>query len=114
MFDFGVGYSEIFVLALIAIVVIGPKDLPKVLRAFGRTMSKVRGMASEFQGHVDVAMKEAGLDDVKKDLQALKIGNPMLSGSPSSPSKSTASVTTAKNNDFDTYFGSDDDGKAKT
>ena len=109
MFDFGVGYTEIFVLALIAIVVIGPKDLPKVLRAFGRTMTKVRGMASEFQGHVNVAMKEAGLEDVKKDLQALKVGNPMTSSSSSTPS-----IQAPKSNDFDTYFGSDDDGKAKT
>lgn len=114
MFDFGVGYSEIFVLALIAIVVIGPKDLPKVLRAFGRTMAKVRNMASEFQGHVDVAMKEAGLEDVKKDLQGLNIANPLLSGPSSSPAKSTPAVPVAKSNDFDVYFGSDDDGKAKS
>ena len=115
MFDFGVGYSEIFVLALIAIVVIGPKDLPKVLRAFGKTMSKLRGMAGEFQGHVDSAMKEAGLDDVRKDLQAMKIGNPMLTGSSSSSSSTAAKSPApmiAKSNDFDTYFGSDDDGKA--
>ena len=39
MFDFGVGYSELFVLALIAVIVIGPKDLPKVLRAFGKMMT---------------------------------------------------------------------------
>ena len=43
MFDFGVGYSELFVLALIAVIVIGPKDLPKVLRAFGKMMTKARG-----------------------------------------------------------------------
>lgn len=113
MFDFGVGYSEIFVLALIAIVVIGPKDLPKVLRAFGKTMSKVRGMAGEFQGHVDQAMKEAGLEDVKKDLQALKVGNPM--SDVSSASKSAPSIAgPPKSNDFDAYFGSpESDGKAK-
>lgn len=110
MFDFGVGYSEIFVLVLIAIVVIGPKDLPKVLRAFGKTMSKVRGMASEFQGHVDQAMKEAGLDDVKKDMQALKVGGPM------SPQKSPASIAApSKSNDFDEFFGaSEGDSKAKS
>jgi sec-independent protein translocase protein TatB len=110
MFDFGVGYSEIFVLALIAIIVIGPKDLPKVLRAFGKTMAKVRGMAGEFQGHVDQAMKEAGLDDVKKDLQALKVGSPM------SQTKSTPSIAAPpKSNDFDEYFGpADQDGKAKS
>jgi sec-independent protein translocase protein TatB len=104
MFDFGVGYSEMFVLALIAVIVIGPKDLPKVLRGFGRMMTKVRGLSREFQGHVDSAMKEAGLEDVKKDLAALKVGNPMTSLkneiAPSLPNKS---------NDFDKYFDSPDE-----
>jgi sec-independent protein translocase protein TatB len=105
MFDFGVGYSELFVLALIAVIVIGPKDLPNVLRAFGKMMTKARGMAREFQGHVDSAMKDAGLDDVKKDIQGLKNFNPMTQikneiGSPFSSSKS---------NDFDKYFGAPDE-----
>ena len=104
MFDFGVGYSEMFVLALIAVIVIGPKDLPKVLRAFGRMMTKVRGLSREFQGHVDAAMKDAGLEDVKKDLAALKSGNPLMSAkgdiAPSLPSKA---------NDFDKYFGAPDE-----
>ena len=104
MFDFGVGYSEMFVLALIAVIVIGPKDLPKVLRAFGRMMTKMRGMAREFQGHVDSAMKDAGLEDVKKDFQALKGLNPMTQVKNeiglNSPSKS---------NDFDKYFGASDE-----
>ena len=104
MFDFGVGYSEMFVLALIAVIVIGPKDLPKVLRAFGRTMAKMRGMAKEFQGHVDVAMKDAGLEDVKKDFQALKIGNPMTS----IKTEITSSLS-PPNNDFDKYFGASDE-----
>ena len=72
MFDFGIGYTELFVIGVVAIIVIGPKDLPRVLRAVGQTVSKMRGMAREFQGHLDSAMKEAGLDDVKKELQGLK------------------------------------------
>ena len=72
MFDFGVGYTEMFLIAVVAVIVIGPKDLPRVLRAFGKTMAKMRGMAREFQGHLDGAMKEAGLDDVKKEIQGLK------------------------------------------
>ena len=67
MFDFGFGYSEMFVVAVVAIIVIGPKDLPKVLRAFGNTIAKMRGMAREFQGHLDQAMKETGFEDVKKE-----------------------------------------------
>lgn len=77
MFDFGIGYTELIVIALVAIIVIGPKDLPKVLRAFGRTMQKVRGMAREFQGHLDQAMREAGVDDIKKELNNLKTMNPV-------------------------------------
>jgi sec-independent protein translocase protein TatB len=72
MFDFGVGTSELFVLAILAVIVIGPKDLPKVLRTFGQFMNKMRGMAREFQGHVDQAMKETGADTIKKDFQSLK------------------------------------------
>ncbi len=105
MLDLGVGYSELFVLALIAVIVIGPKDLPKVLRAFGKMMTKARGMAREFQGHVDSAMKDAGLDDVKKDLQGLKNLNPMtqIKNEIASPSSSS------KSNDFDKYFGAPDE-----
>lgn len=72
MFDFGVGYTEMFLIAVVAIIVIGPKDLPRVLRAFGKTVAKMRGMAREFQGHLDSAMKEAGLEDVKREIQGLK------------------------------------------
>ena len=72
MFDFGVGYTEMFVIAVVAIIVIGPKDLPRVLRAFGKTLAKMRGMAREFQGHLDSALKETGLDEVKKEFNNLK------------------------------------------
>ena len=72
MFDFGIGYTEMFVVAVVAIIVIGPKDLPRVLRAFGKTVAKMRGMAREFQGHLDSAMKEAGIDEVKKEFDNIK------------------------------------------
>ncbi len=72
MFDFGFGYTEMFVVAVVAIIVIGPKDLPRVLRAFGKTVAKMRGMAREFQGHLDSAMKEAGIDEVKKEFDNIK------------------------------------------
>ena len=72
MFDFGFGYTEMFVVAVVAIIVIGPKDLPRVLRAFGKTLAKMRGMAREFQGHLDSAMKETGFDEVKKEFDNIK------------------------------------------
>ena len=64
------------VVACVAIIVVGPKDLPKVLRAFGKTMASVRKMAGDFQKQFDDAIKEAELDDVKniatgKSFQAL-------------------------------------------
>jgi sec-independent protein translocase protein TatB len=77
MFDFGIGYTELLVIAVVAIIVIGPKDLPKVLRALGRMMAKLRGMAREFQGHLDAAMRESGFDEVKKDLQSIRSNNPI-------------------------------------
>jgi sec-independent protein translocase protein TatB len=104
MFDFGVGYSELFVLALIAVVVIGPKDLPKVLRTFGQFMRKARGMASEFQTHVDAAMKDSGLDDLKKEAQGLKSS---MSSTLSAPNlmTDTAPQSSKQSNDFDAVFG---------
>jgi len=72
MLDFGVGGSELLVVALVALMVIGPKELPKVLRALGKTLASVRGMASEFQGHLDVAMKDTGLNEIKQEVAGLK------------------------------------------
>ncbi len=74
MFEFGLSYSHILVIAILAVIAIGPKDLPVVLRRFGQFMNKARGMAREFQGHVDVAMRDAGMADIKKDLQNIKSG----------------------------------------
>ena len=74
MFDFGLSFSHIVVIVVLAVVVIGPKDLPVVLRRFGQFMNKMRGMARDFQGQVDTAMKEAGMEGVRQDLQVLKSG----------------------------------------
>jgi sec-independent protein translocase protein TatB len=109
MFDFGVGYSELFVLAVIAVIVIGPKDLPKVLRAFGKTVTKMRGMAREFQGHLDSAMKDAGLDDVKKEVQGIKsavssVANPLGAIAKSVTNDLKTDVKKA-DDDFTKYFG---------
>jgi sec-independent protein translocase protein TatB len=68
MFDFGIGSAELIVLGVIALIVIGPRDLPKVLRTIGQVMTKVRGLAREFQGHIEDAARDTGLDQVKKDI----------------------------------------------
>lgn len=49
MFDFGLSMSELMVIAVIALIVVGPKDLPKMLRTIARYVTKLRGMAGEFQ-----------------------------------------------------------------
>ena len=71
MFDFGLSMSEIMVIAVIALIVVGPKDLPKMLRTIARYVTKLRGMAGEFQRHLDAAIRETGIDDVKKDMKNL-------------------------------------------
>jgi sec-independent protein translocase protein TatB len=55
---------------------VGPKDLPKMLRAFGKTTSKLRSMAGDFQKQFNEALKEAELDDVKKSVDSLRSLNP--------------------------------------
>jgi sec-independent protein translocase protein TatB len=107
MFDFGVGYTELFVLAIIAAIVIGPKDLPKVLRTFGQFMNKARGMAREFQGHVDQAMREGGVDSLKKDMQDLRKSVDDAGQKTMAPSFKAPSLTSAAQKDFETYFGSE-------
>lgn len=103
MFDFGFGFSEMFVVAVVAIIVIGPKDLPKVLRGVGKTVAKMRGMAREFQGHLDQAMKETGFDEVKKELDNIK--NPANFIDPTAAKKATEEATKKQVDDFKSLFG---------
>jgi sec-independent protein translocase protein TatB len=74
MFD--IGWTEMLVIAVVMIVVVGPKDLPKMLRTFGKTTAKMRSMAGDFQKQFNEALKEAELDDIKKSVDTLKGLNP--------------------------------------
>ncbi|PSM19594.1 MULTISPECIES: Sec-independent protein translocase protein TatB [Nitratireductor] len=74
MFD--IGWPEMLVVAVVLIVIVGPKDLPRMLRAFGRTTSKMRSMAGDFRKQFDEALKEAELDDVKSTLDSARKLNP--------------------------------------
>ena len=65
---FGIDSPELLVIAIVALVVIGPKELPNMLRGWGKWMAQMRGMASEFRGHVDEMVRQSELDDVKKQL----------------------------------------------
>ncbi len=70
MFDFA--WSEIAIIAAVALVVIGPKDLPVALRAVSGFVKKARRMAGEFQTHVDEMMRDADLKDVKDSLNQIR------------------------------------------
>ncbi|MER8490555.1 Sec-independent protein translocase protein TatB [Mesorhizobium australicum] len=69
---FEVGWTEMLVIAIVMIVVVGPKDLPNMLRTFGRTTAKLRAMAADFQKQFNEALKEAELDEVKKSVDELR------------------------------------------
>jgi sec-independent protein translocase protein TatB len=70
MFD--IGWSELVVIAVVALIAIGPKELPGVLRMVGQWMGKARKMAGEFQGQFQEAMREAEMADLKKTFDEVK------------------------------------------
>lgn len=69
MFD--IGWSELGVIALVALIVIGPKDLPKVMREAGRWVRKARSLAYDFQRGVDDMARESELDDIKRGIETV-------------------------------------------
>ncbi len=69
MFD--IGWTEITVILVIAIIVIGPKDLPKVLRTVGQWVAKAKAMTRDFRGHVDEMIRETEIDEVKKQIDSI-------------------------------------------
>lgn len=66
---FGISWPEMGVIAVVALIVIGPKDLPRVLRSVGQWMGKAQRMASDFRRALDQAAREAGVDEVKKAVE---------------------------------------------
>src|ERR1700760_305853 len=70
MFD--IGWSEFLVIGVVALIAIGPKELPGVLRSVGQWMGKARRMAAEFQGQFQEALREAEMADLKKSFDEVK------------------------------------------
>ena len=70
MFD--IGWSEFALIAVVALIAIGPKELPGVLRTVGQWMGKARKMAAEFQGQFQEAMREAEMADLKKSFDEVR------------------------------------------
>ena len=66
MFDFD--FEKLIIFGIVALVAIPPKDLPRVMRAIGQAMAKMRRMAAEFRGQFMEAMREAELDEIKNEL----------------------------------------------
>lgn len=73
MFD--IAWSELGIIAVVALVVIGPKDLPKVLRTVGQWTSKARSMAREFQSGIDDMVRESELDELRKAAKQITDGS---------------------------------------
>lgn len=67
MFDFA--WSELGLIGLVAVIALGPKELPQAMRALGRFTRQARKLAGEFQGHVNELIREAELDEVKRSVE---------------------------------------------
>jgi sec-independent protein translocase protein TatB len=98
MFD--MSWGEVMVIGAVALIVIGPKDLPKALRTLGNMTAQVRKMAGEFQSQFNEAMREAELEDIKKEVSGLNaevssvgdsVGSLNTAFDPLAPSASAAS-----------------------
>jgi sec-independent protein translocase protein TatB len=99
MFD--IGWSELLVIAVVAIVVVGPKELPKLMRSFGFYAGKLRRAAAEFRRQFDDAMREAELEEVKQAIESVRtearalnesapLDRPLMVEGPKTPSKGEA------------------------
>jgi sec-independent protein translocase protein TatB len=75
MFD--IGWTELVVIAVVAILVIGPKDLPRAMRTVGKYSGKMKRMARDFQSQFNEALREAELDEVKREVQSIAKIDPM-------------------------------------
>ncbi|HXG79371.1 MAG TPA: Sec-independent protein translocase protein TatB [Methyloceanibacter sp.] len=76
MFD--IGWSELLVIAVVAIIVVGPKDLPKLMRSVGHYAGKLRRAAADFQRQFEEAMREAEVEEVKKAIESVRVDGPPL------------------------------------
>jgi len=69
-----IGGTELLVIAAVALIVVGPKDLPALLRKLGQFVGKMRGMASEFRASFDEMARQSELDELRREVQALRTG----------------------------------------
>lgn len=70
----GIGGFEVVVIALVALIVVGPKDLPLLMRKVGQFLGRARKMAAEFRASFDDMARQSELDDLRKEVEALRSG----------------------------------------
>ena len=70
-----IGATELIVIAAVALIVVGPKDLPVLMRKVGRFMAKMRGMAAEFRSSFDEMARQSELDELRREVEALRHGS---------------------------------------
>lgn len=73
----GIGMPEMLVVLVLALVVVGPQQLPVLMRRVGRMVAQARGMAKEFQASFDEIGRQTELDELRKEIEALKHANPI-------------------------------------
>jgi len=71
------GFTELLLIAIVALVVVGPKDLPMMMRKLGQFLAKGRSMASEFRAAFDDIAKQTELDELRQEIEDLKRDNQM-------------------------------------
>jgi sec-independent protein translocase protein TatB len=76
MFD-SIGFQELAIIALVGLLVVGPKELPLLMRKAGQWMNKMRGMAADFRATFDEMARQAELDELRKEVEALRDSNPL-------------------------------------
>jgi sec-independent protein translocase protein TatB len=76
MFD-SIGFQELILIGLVGLLVVGPKELPLLMRKAGQWMNKMRGMAADFRATFDEMARQAELDELRKEVEALRDNNPL-------------------------------------
>ena len=76
MFD-SIDVNELVIIGIVALLVVGPKQLPLLMRKAGQWMSRLRGMAADFRANFDEMARQAELDELRKEVEALRNNNPL-------------------------------------
>ena len=70
-----IGATEVLVIGILLLILVGPKDLPLLMRRVGQFMGKARGMAADFRASFDEMARQSELDELRKEVEALRTGN---------------------------------------